>query len=188
VAAASACSTRKPSYQAGLPGVQTSAPGQVEICFVAASCTVGPISSFSDGSFFPGGPLLPAGYAGRNTPDVSLNADTYSGYVLYYKGAYYAQGGGTSFVAPQLNGIFTLLTQAAGKRVGQPHPQLYSLFKSVGYASGSPFRAITQGSNLYYKASAQYNPATGIGSLDVGNLANYLAPASVTANRAAVAK
>jgi subtilase family serine protease len=170
-----------PSYQQGLAGVQTSAPGQVEICFqslAANPCTIGPVSTFSDGSFFPGGAALPAGFAGRNTPDVSLNADTYSGYVLYYKGAYYVQGGGTSFVAPQLNGIFTLLTQAAGHRIGWPHPQLYSIFKTVGYGSGSPFRAITKGSNLYYTASPQFNPATGLGSLDVGNLANYLAPAA----------
>ncbi len=174
-----------PSYQQGLAGIQASAAGQAEICFTsqpaigsnpANPCTPGPTSTFSDGSFFPGGALLPAGFAGRNTPDVSLNADTFSGYVLYYKGAYYTQGGGTSFVAPQLNGIFTLLTQAAGHRIGWPHPQLYSIFKSVGYGSGSPFRAITKGSNLYYTASPQFNPATGMGSLDVGNLANYLAP------------
>jgi subtilase family serine protease len=179
-----------PSYQQGLPGVQTSAAGQAEICFTsqpaigsnaANPCTPGPTSTFSDGSFFPGGALLPAGFAGRNTPDVSLNADTYSGYVLYYKGAYYTQGGGTSFVAPQLNGIFTLLTQAAGHRIGWPHPQLYSLFKTVGYGTGSPFRAITKGSNLYYTAAPQFNPATGIGSLDVGNLANFLAPAAPAA-------
>ncbi len=184
-----------PSYQQGLPGVVTSAAGQAEICFTsqpaigtnpANPCTPGPTSTFSDGSYFPGGALLPTGFAGRNTPDVALNADPYSGYVLYYKGAYYAQGGGTSFVAPQLNGIFTLLTQAAGQRIGWPHPQLYSIFKSVGYASGSPFRAITKGSNLYYTAAPQYNPATGLGSLDVGNLATYLAPVTQLVSRPTV--
>ena len=170
-----------PAYQQGLAGVQASAAGQAEICFDATQCTVGPISTFADGSSFPGGAVLPAGFAGRNSPDVSLNADPESGYTLYYKGKYYNGYGGTSFVAPQLNGIFTLLTQAAGSRIGWPHPQLYSIFKSVGYGTGSPFRAVTQGSNLYYTAAPEYNPATGLGSLDVGNLANFLAPAPTRA-------
>lgn len=178
-----------PAYQTSLAGLATSAAGQAEICFTsqpvigsnpANPCTPGPTSTFSDGSFFPGGALLPAGFGGRNTPDVSLNADTYSGYVLLYRGSFYTQGGGTSFVAPQLNGVFTLLTQQAGRRIGWPHPQLYNAFRAQGYATGSPFRAIKQGSNLFYKASQSYNPATGLGSLDVDNLSRALIPASAS--------
>ncbi len=159
-----------PAYQQGLAGVMSSAPGQSMFCVTsptvasgANTCTPG--TDIAD---------LPAGFAGRNSPDVSLNADPETGYALFYNNKWSTGGGGTSFVAPQLNGIFALLTQKLGGRVGWPHPQLYSLFKTLGYGSTSPFRAITSGTNLYYQAAPYYNPATGIGTLDVANLANAL--------------
>ncbi len=164
-----------PSYQQGLAGVQTSAPGQSLLCFKTytgtayATCTAGTY-------YF----TLPAGYAGRNSPDVSLNADPETGYSLYYNSTWYTGYGGTSFVAPQLNGIFALLTQQASNlhgtktRVGYPHPQLYSAFKSAGYGSTSPFKAIGFGDNLFYTSGATYNPATGLGALNVDNLSNFL--------------
>jgi len=153
-----------PSYQAGLPGVTTSAKGQTLFCFsspAANPCTPGQVLA-----------QLPGGFAGRNLPDVSLNADPESGYSMVYQGAWYTGSGGTSFVAPQLNGVFTLIAQQAGGRLGWLHPQLYGAFKAQGYGSGSPFRAITTGDNLYWRATNSFNPATGMGSLDVANLAN----------------
>lgn len=162
-----------PSYQQGLPGVLTSAAGQSMYCLSSpANATAnGPFACTRGTDEID----LPSGYAGRNSPDVSLNADGETGYALYYNNKWYTGYGGTSFVAPQLNGIFALLTQKLGHRVGWPHPQLYSLFKTMGHGTGSPFRAITTGTNLYYSATANYNPAIGLGSLDVGNLATALA-------------
>ncbi|MBV8500128.1 MAG: S8/S53 family peptidase [Paucibacter sp.] len=152
-----------PSYQAGLPGVQLSAKGQTLYCF----------SNVASNPCTPGQNLgsLPGGFAGRNVPDVSLNGDPESGYSVYYQGNWITGFGGTSFVAPQLNGVFALISQQVGGRVGWLHPQLYGAFRTQGYGSGSPFRAITTGDNLYWHAWNGFNPATGLGSLDVANLA-----------------
>ena len=153
-----------PSYQANLSGVQTSARGQTLYCFSAPAsnpCTPGQVLA-----------QLPGGFAGRNVPDVALNADPETGYSMFYQGGWYVGGGGTSFVAPQLNGVFALISQQVGGRVGWLHPQLYGAFNAHGYGSGSPFRAVTSGDNLYWHAVNAFNPATGLGSLDVGNLAN----------------
>ena len=164
-----------PTYQQGLAGVLTSAAGQGLYCVTsptvksgAVTCTPGNTASELPGTT---NGMLAAGFAGRNSPDLSLNADPESGQALYYNARWSTGSGGTSFVAPQLNGIFALLSQKIGGRIGWPHPQLYSIFKSMGYGTGSPFRAITSGTNLYYSAGASYNPATGIGTLDVANLA-----------------
>jgi subtilase family serine protease len=149
-----------PAYQSGLTGTKTSAAGQALICQTTSGVTL-------EG-------LLPAGAAGRNVPDVALDADPFTGYSLYYQGAWSSGNGGTSFVAPQLNGIFSLITQKLGGRIGQPHPQLYSLFQSQGYGPGSPFTPIAAGTNLFYASWQGFSPATGLGSLDVTNLANGL--------------
>jgi len=155
-----------PSYQSGLTGVQSSPAAQSLLCSNAALGLPG--SGYTD--------LIdmPSGVAGRNLPDVSLNADPYSGYLLYYQGGWQSGWGGTSFVAPQLNGILTLIDSGLSTRIGPINPQLYSIFKSTGYGAGSPFKAITSGDNEYFKSTATYNPATGLGSLDVNALAGAL--------------
>lgn len=153
-----------PSYQAGLPGVQLSQPGQ---------------------AFFlqPFGLLfsLPANYAGRNVPDVSFNADPETGYVIVYTSDVNGFGaetfvGGTSFVAPQLNGVTALLNQYVGKRVGFLNNALYSLAAS-GQAYGgtnAPLNQVTAGDNWFYSGAKGYNPGSGLGTLDVFNFATYL--------------
>jgi subtilase family serine protease len=156
----------RPAYQGGLAGVATSAAAQSLYC--KASALGDPGSGYEylvD---------LPPGVPGRNLPDVSLNADPYSGYLVYFEGQWGAGSGGTSFVAPQLNGIFTLIAAGKNGRLGLLHPQLYGAFKTYGYGASSPFRAITAGTNLYYKSTNTFNPATGLGSLDVTNLARAL--------------
>ncbi|BDU74753.1 S53 family peptidase [Mesoterricola silvestris] len=117
---------------------------------------------------------IEAGYPGRNVPDVSLNADPFTGYLTCEDGLFYAGNGGTSFVAPQLNGIASLLTQAAGRRIGFLNPQLYDIYKKYGYGPRSPFHAVTTGDNLYWKAIPDYNPASGLGTLDVTRLEGIL--------------
>jgi len=113
---------------------------------------------------------------GRATPDVSADADPFTGYEEYFtfgdQPATVEDGwGGTSFVAPQLNGVFALVTQAAGTRLGYLNPQLYGIFRQVGYSQLSPFKAITTGDNEYWQATKSYNPASGLGSLDITKLA-----------------
>ncbi len=161
----------RPSYQSVIVGVKSSSAGQ---------------SMFGPGNYNPttrtfSGPIIdyvdmPANFAGRNVPDVSLNADPYTGYYLVFGGQLSAQGGGTSFVAPQLNGVFALITQQAGRRLGLLHPQLYGAYKAKGYGADSPFRAIAAGTDLYYQATNSYNPAVGLGVLNIDNLSKVLAP------------
>jgi len=140
-----------PYYQANTSGVKTSAAGQSLICQTSSGT-----QDLID---------LPAGYAGRNLPDVSLNADPQTGYSVYFGGAWIYGYGGTSFVAPQLNGIAALISQVNGGRLGHLNPQLYARLNQYGYGSNSPFNAITTGDNLYWQAAANFNPGSGIGTL-----------------------
>jgi len=155
-----------PTWQMGLAGTQTSAAGQVLSCnptFVGDPAGQYEVLA-----------VLPPAVAGRNLPDIALNADPYSGYSEFFAGGWGTGSGGTSFVSPQLNGILTLISSGINGRVGPINPQLYAAFKAQGYAAGSPFKAITTGDNEYWKASASYNPASGLGSLDVSALATTL--------------
>jgi kumamolisin len=123
------------------------------------------------------GTPLPAGFAGRNVPDISANADPGTGYSLDYTSDVQGFGtdtffGGTSFVAPQLNGVTALLCQKANGRLGLLNGPLYGLVKAnVGKKSGGPLRSITTGDNWFYKGAQGYSPAAGAGVLDVTKLA-----------------
>jgi len=157
-----------PSYQSGLPGVQLSQPGQVWKTTEAIA------SEFEIGAFF----ALPAFYPGRNVPDVSFNADPDTGYVIYYTSSVSGFGvdpfwGGTSFVGPQLNGVSALLGQLLDSRIGLLNNSLYDLANN-GPASSAPFHAIVFGDNWFYHGSKDYNPAVGLGTMNVANFANAL--------------
>lgn len=154
-----------PSWQMGVAGRQTS-PADFSTLFFYPNYT----PTTPDTSNAQDLADLPIGFVGRNLPDVSLNADPETGYLLYFGGTFYNGNGGTSFVAPQLNGIAALLTQSAGTRLGFLNPQLYAIFAKRGYGPKSPFNAITTGTNLYWKAGPNYNPASGLGTLDVTRL------------------
>jgi len=111
-----------PDYQRHTKGIRRSEPNQ--------SVVFDP----GDGS----GPQdlldLPAHFAGRNLPDVSLDADPETGYLVYSTtdGGLLGGVGGTSFVAPQLNGITTLMNQVAGGRLGLVNPMLYRAQRVLG--------------------------------------------------------
>lgn len=157
-----------PFYQFFVNGVQTSAPGQ----------------ALFDLSQTPPQLLLklPAHFPGRNLPDVSLNADPQTGYIIPYtsitpKGSHFDifQGGGTSFVAPQIAGITALIDESAHGRVGLLNPALYALSLTGEAYSGRhpPLRDIRQGTNEGFDAHKGYDQATGLGVLDVANLAAF---------------
>ncbi|HTX62844.1 MAG TPA: S53 family peptidase [Acidimicrobiales bacterium] len=116
--------------------------------------------------------------SGRAVPDVSADADPFTGYLLYNPSANTGtalQGGwgGTSFVAPQLNGSDAVIESAVGHRVGFWNPAVYS------FATGrnSPFTPLDQSGttndNIYYTGTpgTVYNPATGLGTPDLTELA-----------------
>ena len=120
---------------------------------------------------------LPGNYRGRNVPDISLNADPESGYsfVSSLDGpGLLTFEGGTSFVAPQLNGISALLKQSTRGRVGLWNPQVYALQNIFGYGPVSAFSDIRAGDNWFYNGVNGYDPGAGIGTLNVTNLALFL--------------
>lgn len=121
---------------------------------------------------------LPANFAGRNVADLSMDADPETGYLVNSSadGGWIAGYGGTSFVAPQLNGITALINQDIGGRVGLLNPVLYSLMQSQGYGKNAPFNDLKDGStNWYYQAVQGYDPAAGIGTPNVATLAAAIA-------------
>jgi kumamolisin len=110
---------------------------------------------------------------GRAVPDVSTNADPFTGYQIVVAGELGFGAGGTSFVAPQLNGATAVIDQAAGHRVGFWNPSIYRWAQQ----SGSPFRPLSSASpdntNLFYTGSPGqvWNPATGLGTPNLAALA-----------------
>jgi kumamolisin len=115
---------------------------------------------------------------GRATPDVSADADPFTGYELYFtfgdQAATVEDGwGGTSFVAPQLNGSTAVIDSALGKRVGFWNPVIYQL----ALLPGSPFAPLntpgTSNDNLFYSGTPghKYNVGSGLGTPNLAALA-----------------
>jgi subtilase family serine protease len=153
-----------PFYQFGLAGVQESQPGVV----------------FKAGAGFTGSNLtigVPGLFPGRNVPDVSFNSDPETGYIIIYTSS--SGGlredafiGGTSFAAPQLNGVSALLGEQVHSRLGLLNFPLY-LTRFVR-GSAQPLNVISQGDNWFYQATDGYSPAAGLGTMDVTKFADFL--------------
>lgn len=148
-----------PWYQDGYPGQRRSEPNQA---LTTTDPTTGTVTTLLQ---------LPASYEGRNVPDVSADADPFSGYLVYQGGRWTAGYGGTSFVAPQMNGVSALVRQRAGGRVGLWNPMLYR------FARGrrGVVRDVRAGDNWFYQGVRGYDPASGVGSLDVDRFARAVA-------------
>jgi kumamolisin len=126
-------------------------------------------------------PRLRHGYGtGRAGPDISVDADPVTGYLLYspsfaQAGQPALQGawGGTSFVAPLLNGSAAVIDSYLGHRVGFWNPASYAAARGAR----SPFtvlaRSGTSSDNLYYTGSPglRYNPGSGLGYPNLSKLA-----------------
>ncbi len=117
-----------------------------------------------------------AGAAGKGVPDVSLNADPYTGYSIYDSASSYTTAqagwtdgwGGTSFASPNWAGITALLDQSAGASLGFLPPTLYAIANHGG------LRDITAGNNWHYQAGTGWDAATGLGVPDVAKLAQTI--------------
>jgi len=156
-----------PFYQFGIAGIRATEFGQTQLDY-----------SQTPPAFVVS---LPGGHLGRNVPDLSLNSDPYTGYQVYYtddKMVFSVQSGwgGTSFAAPQFNGVTALFNQAVGHRVGLLNFALYDLVRSGQAYRGpeAPLRDITTGDNWHYDAHGGYDQATGVGVPDVANLLRVL--------------
>ncbi|MEO8998505.1 MAG: S53 family peptidase [Rhodanobacter sp.] len=155
---------RQPFYQWFTSGIRSSEPKQ---SLVFNDPQAGPTTLLK----------LPSHFSGRNLPDISLNADPETGYLVYSSTdnpTSFISEGGTSFVAPQLNGISALLTQSLGHRVGFWNPQIYLLQDIFGSSRWSPFNDIASGDNWFYAGKPGYEPGAGIGTLNVANLDAFL--------------
>ncbi len=117
----------------------------------------------------------------RGMPDVALNADPFTGYAIYDSSSVYSNStdpwsngwGGTSFAAPQWAGITALLDQATGGKKSTPIGLATAVFYHLPPLGGTVagFRDITTGNNWGYQASVGWDPTTGLGVPDVGQLA-----------------
>lgn len=152
-----------PFYQAFTDGIQSSQKNQ---SLVFNDPVAGPTTDL----------ILPSHFQGRNVPDISLNADPETGYIFVstFDGGLNSGEGGTSFVAPQLNGITALLRQSTGHRIGLWNPQVYAIQNIFGYGSFSAFNSVRAGDNWFYFGAPRYNQGAGIGTLDVANLDTFL--------------
>ncbi len=116
----------------------------------------------------------------RALPDLSADADPFSGYLAYGPATTTtAMGlgggwGGTSFVGPQLNGATAVIESVLHHRVGFWNPSIYSFAKQ----KSSPFTTLdqsgTQNDNLFYTGTpgTVYNPASGLGVPNLAALAS----------------
>ncbi len=121
------------------------------------------------------GPGVDPNAKGRGEPDVSANADGITGWDVFGSGSE-AQVGGTSAAAPFWAGITALidqdLTQKSLKSVGFANPDLYRFARSPQGLPSPPFHDVTLGTNLLYAATPGWDYATGLGTPDVGALAD----------------
>ena len=107
-----------------------------------------------------------ASTSGRNVPDFALNADSNTGYALYYLGqGTLLQVGGTSLVAPNMAAMYAQFDGFYNKRLGLAQNGLYALF-ALGKYPGKVFHDVLTGSNGDYSAHAGYDNVTGVGSLN----------------------
>jgi kumamolisin len=107
-------------------------------------------------------------------PDVSANADPYTGYNVFVHGGQEVIGG-TSAVAPLWAGLTALLNQQLGTPLGFINPRLYAL------AGSQAFQDITQGNNNGFSAGPGWDPCTGLGRPDGARLLAAISGQSATA-------
>jgi kumamolisin len=118
---------------------------------------------------------------GRGVPDVSGDADPYTGYNIVLQGQTEPIGG-TSAVAPLYAALIARINQSLTSNGGNPlgflNPLLYAQASTAGV-----FHDVTSGNNDIYKdlhgeygAGPGWDPCTGLGSANGTNLLGALTP------------
>jgi subtilase family serine protease len=125
-----------------------------------------------------GGPCGAPGAYCRQVPDVSADADPYTGYLIYYAGNWSGIAG-TSAAAPVWAAVVALANAApscTGTTVGFANPALYRAAGSAQYASY--FNDVTAGNNDFtgtngglFAAGPGYDMGSGLGSPNASTLA-----------------
>jgi kumamolisin len=126
-------------------------------------------------------PTIFGASGGRATPDLAADADPYTGYIEYAPSDAGQDGiasatqpgwGGTSFVAPELNGSAAVIDSALGGRTGLWNPSIYRFAQS----RNSPFSPLdtpgTSNDDLYYSGTpgATFDPGAGLGTPNLSKL------------------
>ncbi len=117
-----------PLYARGVSG--TGSFSAVPYLTPAGYQNVNGLTRPSTWTFTPAPPVTSGQGSGRATPDISADADPFTGYLLYdplSSPALQGGWGGTSFVAPQLAGSAAVIDQYAGGRTGFWNPPVYAL-------------------------------------------------------------
>lgn len=140
------------------PAFQASAAGWVSNTSCSEDVTSDPaLTSTNPGDF-----CNAAGNPSRQSSDMSMDANPGTGYSIYYNGRWEVFGG-TSFVAPELAGLFAILKQQAGGRVGfGSGPGL--VFCTAAVNSAESFNDITSGNNGLFSAGTGWDHPTGWGT------------------------
>lgn len=103
----------------------------------------------------------------RGVPDVSMDANQYTGMVVISGGAQF-EVGGTSIATPMWAAIGAIMEQALKRPLGNINPLIYQISRTDLY--NSSFTQITEGTNGYYSARSGWNPVSGLGTPNVGGL------------------
>jgi subtilase family serine protease len=124
----------------------------------------------------------------RDVPDVSLTSAGHDGYLIYQEGSLYVVGG-TSAATPAFAGVMALVVQHMGARQGNANTVFYSLASKQRAGGASVFHDITGGNNSVpgqtgFNATAGYDQATGLGSIDASVLVNHWSDATPTSTPA----
>ena len=106
-----------------------------------------------------------SGGNGRGVPDVAGDADPQTGYQVLVDGQPDTIGG-TSAVAPLWAALVARINQRVGSDVGFMNPVLYQ--------NARVCNDVTQGNNGAFKASAGWDPCTGLGSANGNAIAGVM--------------
>ncbi|WP_236752959.1 protease pro-enzyme activation domain-containing protein [Acidianus sp. HS-5] len=104
----------------------------------------------------------------RTIPDVSADANPYTGFTTIVLGTEEVIGG-TSLSTQLWGGVIADIDSYLGKPLGLAAPLLYAIYENSTLYQEA-FHEITQGFNGKYSVHAGYNLVTGVGSPNVGML------------------
>jgi pseudomonalisin len=118
----------------------------------------------------------------RDVPDVSLTSAGHDGYLIYQEGGLYVVGG-TSAATPSFAGVMALVVQHTAARQGNANTAFYSLASKQRTGGASVFHDVISGNNSVpgqtgFNATAGYDQATGLGSVDALVLVNHWSDAT----------
>ncbi len=113
----------------------------------------------------------------RDVPDVALTAAGHDGYLIVQNGGLYVVGG-TSAASPSFAGVMALVVQNAVARQGNANTSFYPLATRQRAGGAAAFHDVISGNNSVpgqagFNATAGYDQATGLGSIDASVLVSH---------------